>query len=268
MIPFPQIDPVAFELFGIAFRWYGIAYAAAFFLALEYAKLLCKKTERSISLEQLDSIFIYIVLGVILGGRLGYVLFYNLPFYLENPSYILQTWKGGMSYHGGLIGVLTAILFFCKKHNISFRAMGDVIAATVPIGLFFGRLANFINGELYGRVTSADFPLAMVFPHAGPEPRHPSQLYQAALEGLALFIILAILSFKTKRQGLVGGAFLTGYGVFRFMVEFVRTPDDLAHLKGGIYAYVTQGQLLSVPMVLIGLYFMLTAKQASESVQK
>lgn len=261
MLAFPQIDPIAFEIFGLPFRWYGLAYAAAFLLALEYSKLICKRTAHGIKPEQIDNIFIYIVLGVILGGRLGYVLFYNLPFYMENPGMILQTWKGGMSYHGGLVGVLLAMLIFAKRNKVQFRAIGDVIAASIPIGLFFGRLANFINGELYGRVTSPDFPLAMVFPHAGEEPRHPSQLYEAALEGIVLFIILLILSLKTSRRGLVGGAFLLGYGIFRSLVEFVRTPDDLAHLKGGIYMYLTQGQILSLPMIAAGIYFIITAKK-------
>jgi phosphatidylglycerol:prolipoprotein diacylglycerol transferase len=199
-----------------------------------------------------DDFVTWATVGIIVGGRLGYVLFYKPGYYLYNPLEALFLWRGGMSFHGGMLGVLIAIALFARRRNIPVLALGDIIAAAAPIGLFFGRIANFINGELYGRIT--DSPWGMVFPHGGPLPRHPSQLYQATLEGLVLFVILAVLVHRTeirRRQGFVGGVFLAGYAIARVIGETFREPD--AHL-GFIIGPITMGQILSLPMLLVGLY--------------
>ncbi|KXJ59238.1 MAG: prolipoprotein diacylglyceryl transferase, partial [Thalassospira sp. Nap_22] len=203
------------------------------------------------SKRDVDDLLFWATLGVILGGRLGYILFYNLDYYLDNPANILKVWQGGMAFHGGFMGVIVAIILFARKRNISILAVLDAAAVATPIGLFFGRIANFINGELYGRTT--DVAWGFVFPNGGPEPRHPSQLYEAALEGLILFVVLFILSrkaFVRHRPGILGGTFVAGYGISRIIVEFFRQPDaQLGYLAGGI----TMGQVLSIPMVLAGI---------------
>jgi phosphatidylglycerol---prolipoprotein diacylglyceryl transferase len=260
-IPFPAIDPVLVEVGPLVIRWYALAYIAGIVLGWRLARRLCALPPVAATPEQVDDFVTWVTLGIILGGRLGYVLFYRPGHYLSNPLEILAVWQGGMSFHGGAIGVILAIVLFARRHKLDMLALADRTTAVVPIGLFFGRLANFINGELWGRVT--DVPWAMVFPGGGPEPRHPSQLYQAGLEGLALFALLMVLVWNPAiraKRGFVSGAFLAGYGAARFTGEFFRQPD--AHL-GFLFAGTTMGQLLSLPMVLAGAWLMLRARPAA-----
>ncbi|MHA7064343.1 prolipoprotein diacylglyceryl transferase [Azospirillum argentinense] len=265
-IAFPAIDPVAFELGPIVIRWYALAYLAGFVLGWRYCLALARRTPGRPSAEDYDDFLTWAVVGVILGGRIGYVLFYNLPFYLQNPLDALMVWHGGMSFHGGLIGVLGAILLFCWKRGLSPLAFGDLIAAAAPIGLFFGRIANFINGELYGR-PAPDVSWAVVFPRDPLQvPRHPSQLYEAFLEGAVLFVLLAILVRMPAvrgRAGMTAGIFFIGYGLSRIVAEFFREPD--AQL-GFLYAGATMGQLLSVPMVLFGVWLVAQARRRPAAV--
>ncbi len=253
-IPFPQIDPIAIQIGPLAIRWYALAYIAGILLAWWYAKRLSRRWQSSVSVDHLGDFVLWATLGIVLGGRLGYVLFYNLDQYLAEPFQILVIWRGGMSFHGGLLGVIAATWLFARRRGIPILALSDLIACTVPIGLFLGRIANFINGELYGRVT--DVPWAMVFPGGGPAPRHPSQLYEALLEGLMLFVLLALLARLPgvfRRVGLLTGIFLTGYGLARFLVEFAREPDAQLGFVLGPYS---MGQILSGPLVPIGVYLM------------
>lgn len=257
---YPSIDPVAFTVFDWPIHWYGLAYVAAFFIGMSYLKFAFKQRPvAGFHPEKLDDIFTWIILGVILGGRLGYVLFYNPSFYVAHPEYILQMWHGGMSFHGGLIGVLTACGIFCQRHNLNFFDLMDRLAPATCIGLLLGRIANFINGELYGNITTS--PLGMVFPSGGDLPRHPSQLYEATLEGLVLFMILHLLLFKGKQpqRKFVSGAFLVGYGSFRFFVEFFRARD--AHLTEGLFAIISMGQILCIPMIMFGLFLIHRARK-------
>lgn len=253
-IPFPDIDPVAFSIGVFSVRWYSLAYIVGFLGGIQYAKHLASLYhQRPITKEKIDDFMLWAVLGTILGGRLGYVLFYNLPYYLQHPLDALQIWQGGMSFHGGLLGVTCAIILFARKHRFNPLYLGDVIACAAPIGLFFGRIANFINGELFGRVT--DMPWGIIFPNGGGLPRHPSQLYEAGLEGLVLFIILSVafrLDKLREKSGIILGLFLVLYALARFSVEFVREPD--AHL-GFIIGSLTMGQLLTLPMAIIGAGF-------------
>jgi phosphatidylglycerol:prolipoprotein diacylglycerol transferase len=255
-IPFPAIDPVLIELGPLQIRWYALAYLGGIMLGWWYMGRLAQNQTihggrpSPIRAGHLDDFLFFATLGIILGGRLGYVLFYKPAYYMQNPGEILQVWQGGMSFHGGAIGLLVATALVARYKRIPILMLGDLAVAAAPIGLFFGRLANFINGELWGRVT--DVPWAMVFPFAGPDPRHPSQLYQAALEGLALFVILRILTHKfgaLQRPGLVTGAFFIGYGVMRIISEQFREPD--AHL-GFILPGMTMGMALSLPMIVLG----------------
>ena len=249
-LAFPAIDPIAISIGPIAIRWYALAYIAGLLLGWKYVVYYCSKTPNIMSKRDVDDLLFWATLGVILGGRLGYILFYNLDYYLDNPANILKVWQGGMAFHGGFMGVILAIILFARKRGISTMGVLDAVAVATPIGLFFGRIANFINGELFGRTT--DVPWGIVFPNGGPEPRHPSQLYEAALEGLILFVVLFILSrnsFVRHRPGILGGTFVAGYGISRIIVEFFRQPDaQLGYLAGGI----TMGQILSIPMVLVG----------------
>lgn len=249
-LAFPAIDPIAISIGPIAIRWYALAYIAGLLLGWKYVVYYCTKSPNIMSKRDVDDLLFWATLGVILGGRLGYILFYNLEYYLENPANILKVWQGGMAFHGGFMGVIVAIILFARKRGISILAVLDAAAVATPIGLFFGRIANFINGELFGRTT--DVAWGIVFPNGGPEPRHPSQLYEAALEGLILFIVLFVLSrsaFVRHRPGILGGTFVAGYGISRIIVEFFRQPDaQLGFLAGG----ATMGQLLSIPMVLFG----------------
>ena len=251
VIAFPDIDPVAISLGPIAIRWYALAYIAGFLLGWRWCVMLTRRPPHLVAPELFDNFLTWAVLGTILGGRLGFILFYNLPYYLDNPLDILKVWQGGMSFHGGFLGVVVAMVLFARRNGVALFALTDLVAAAAPIGIFFGRVANFINGELWGR--AADVPWAMVFPRGGPVPRHPSQLYEAALEGLFLFMVLAlaILVWRAlSRPGLITGMFLIGYGAGRIIAEFFREPDpQLGFLWGG----ATMGQILSLPMVLGGI---------------
>ncbi len=252
-IPFPAIDPVLISIGPLAIRWYSLAYIAGILLGWRYILgLAAMRKQKGIDAAAIDDLIVWLVLGVILGGRLGYVLFYKAGYYLANPLEALYVWQGGMSFHGGALGVILAMALFSRKRGIAFLPLADMVVCAVPIGLFFGRIANFINGELFGRPT--DVPWAVVFPRGGPEPRHPSQLYESFLEGLVLFLILTALWRYTRlyeRPGAMGGVFLMGYGAFRFFVEFFREPD--AHL-GYLVSGATMGQFLSLPMIVFGLW--------------
>jgi len=265
VIPFPNIDPVLIELGPVVIRWYSLAYIAGLVVGWRMMAALAKRPAAGVPAaagpKDVDDYLIWVTLGVILGGRLGYVLFYKPAFYAANPAAILQVWQGGMAFHGGLLGVVVATALFVHRRKLSFLAFGDIIACAAPIGLFLGRIANFINGELFGRV--ADVPWAMVFPRGGPAPRHPSQLYEAALEGLVLFIVLHLVWRSENlraRPGLLSGVFLAGYGLARAAVEGFRQPD--AHL-GFLLGGATMGQLLSAPMILIGVWLIVRALRPS-----
>ena len=250
-LPFPAIDPVAVDLGFFQIRWYALAYIVGLLLAWRYLLRLSALPPRTMGRNDADDLLVWMAFGVILGGRLGYVLFYKPAFYLANPLEILHVWQGGMAFHGGLLGVAIAGIWFCRQRQLNAWQVGDLVACTAPIGLLLGRLANFVNGELYGRMTDA--ALGMVFPGGGPLPRHPSQLYEAGLEGLVLLCVMGLLvrreSIRSKPGQLIG-IFLIGYGLARIAAEFFREPD--AHL-GFILGPVTMGQILSVPMVLLGI---------------
>ena len=250
-IPFPDIDPVIFELGPLAIRWYSLAYIVGLVLGWRYCRRLTGRSPARITPEAFDDFLLWATLGVILGGRFGYVLFYKPAYYLANPLEMLMVWQGGMSFHGGLLGMVAAEVIFAWRRKIPLIALADIVAAAAPIGLFLGRIANFINGELYGR--ASDVPWAMIFPSDPDQlPRHPSQLYQAGLEGLVLFFVLFILVRlgALGRTGLLTGAFLTCYALSRLTMELFREPD--AHL-GFLLGGATMGQLLSLPMLLAGL---------------
>lgn len=249
MLTYPQIDPVALSLGPLQIHWYGLMYLVGIGGAWYLASRRLKRFDPNWTSETLSDLVFWVALGVIAGGRLGYVLFYDLASYLNDPSLVLQIWKGGMSFHGGLVGVLLAVLWFSHRHQKSFFQLMDFIAPLVPIGLGAGRIGNFINAELWGRAT--DVPWAMVFPTDPAQlARHPSQLYQFALEGVALFAILWIYSRKPRPTMAVSGLFGICYGAFRFIVEFVREPD--AHLGYLAFGWLTMGQLLCIPMILVG----------------
>jgi len=249
MLKYPQIDPVAISLGPVKIHWYGIMYLIGFSALWWLGNRRARQTP-GWKVEEIGDLVFYGALGTILGGRLGYILFYDLPTYLAEPLNIFKIWQGGMSFHGGLIGVTIALALFARKTGKQFFQVTDFVAPMVPIGLGAGRLGNFINGELWGRVS--DLPWAMVFPdpRAGLLPRHPSQLYEALLEGLVLFIILWVYSARPRPTMAVSGLFLVGYGTFRFLVEFTRTPD--AQLGFIAFDWLTMGQALSAPMVAIG----------------
>ncbi len=249
-----DINPIAFSVGPINIYWYGLAYMAGMVLGLFYAlKIVETKKENCnllITKKNIDEIFIWIVFGIIFGARFGYVIFYNFDFYLNNPLLILSLWEGGMSFHGGALGVIIAIISYSKYHKIPILETGDVVCAVVPIGLFFGRIANFINGELWGKETNLSW--GVIFPNAGINPRHPSQLYEAGLEGLALFIVLCVLVFSNglKKRGLISGTFLFFYSFSRILVENFREPDF--HI-GYIFLNITMGMILSLPFLIAGL---------------
>ena len=251
---FPHIDPILFEIGPLAVRWYGLMYLFGFMFALWLANKRADKPSSGWTRDQVSDLLFAGFLGVVIGGRVGYVLFYNFGYFLDNPLYLFEVWTGGMSFHGGLLGVITAMLWYGYKNNRSFFTIADFVAPLVPFGLGAGRLGNFMNGELWGRVT--DVPWAMVFPTGGPFPRHPSQLYEFALEGVVLFLILNWFIRKPRPLGAVSGLFLFGYGTFRFLVEYVRQPDAQLGLFGD---WITMGQILSLPMVIGGLLMMLWA---------
>jgi phosphatidylglycerol:prolipoprotein diacylglycerol transferase len=248
MLIHPQIDPVAFSLGPLAVRWYGLMYLIGFALFFFLGRYRARRHSwRGVSYTVIDDLLFWGVLGVVLGGRLGYVLFYKPAYYAGHPAEIFSVWQGGMSFHGGLLGVLLAVWLVCRKHRLSFWTVSDFIAPLMPLGLAAGRLGNFINGELWGR--PADLPWAMVFRGAGPLPRHPSQLYQFALEGVLLFVLLWIYSRRPRPAGAVSGMFLIGYGVFRFIAEYFREPDDFLGL---LALGLSMGQWLSLPMLAVG----------------
>lgn len=247
-LQFPIIDPIIFSIGPVALRWYGMMYLIGFLVAMFLANKAADKSAGEWTRDQVSDLLFYSFLGVILGGRIGYVLFYQWDYFLADPLYLFQIWQGGMSFHGGLLGVITAVFIFSRKVNKSFLVVGDFVAPLVPIGLGMGRLGNFINAELWGRQT--DVPWAMVFPTDPLQvPRHPSQLYEFFLEGVVLFAILYVITRKPRSLGLAAGTFLIGYGVFRSFVEFFREPD--AHL-GLYFSFISKGQILSIPMILAG----------------
>ena len=252
MLVHPEIDPIAFSVGPVAVRWYGLMYLVGFVLFV----ILGKRRARQNMLtgwrtQDVDDMLLYGVFGVILGGRLGYVLFYKPLYYLAHPLEIFSVWQGGMSFHGGFLGVLVALYFFARSRRKRWLDVTDFVAPLVPLGLAAGRLGNFINGELWGRVT--DVPWAMVFPQVGPEPRHPSQLYQFGLEGVLLFVVLWIYTQRRRPLGAASGLFLVGYGVCRFVAEYAREPDNfLGYLALGL----TMGQWLSLPMIVAGVAMM------------
>jgi phosphatidylglycerol:prolipoprotein diacylglycerol transferase len=262
-LPFPRIDPEIISVGPFAIRWYALSYIFGIVFGWMYARVIIKNERLwggapPMTLADYDDFVVWVTIGIIFGGRAGYVLFYNLPHFLAHPGEILQVWKGGMSFHGGFLGCVVAVVLFAWRRGISFLSLGDVTCAVGPIGLFLGRIANFINGELWGR--PAEIPWAMVFPSGGPVPRHPSQLYEAALEGLVLVCVLAffIRAGALKRPGLVIGLFACFYAAFRTFCEFFREPDaQLGFLWGGL----TMGMILCVPLFLAGLGFIAFALQ-------
>lgn len=263
MIPYPDIDPVLLQIGPVAIRWYALAYIVGVLLGYRHIKALNHKTHPPIiPAKPFEDMITWAILGIMLGGRLGYVLFYNAGYYLDHPQEILAIWKGGMSFHGGLLGVIVAFYGYARRYRIDYLKLMDMVACAAPIGLFFGRIANFINGELYGRVTTVQW--GMVFPHGGILPRHPSQLYEAALEGLLLFVILLACSRHPRirdRAGALSGLFLLGYSLARGVVEQFREPD---HHLGFLWGTLTMGQLLSAPMMLAGLVLLGCAMRRSD----
>ena len=251
-IPYPEIDPVFFRIGPLAFRWYGLMYLLGLGSAYWLIKSRAASKHIALPAQQLSDLIVFAAFGVFLGGRLGYILFYNLPFYLEHPLKILAVWEGGMSFHGGLLGTCLAIWLFCVKRGLPVWTIADLAAGAAPIGLGFGRMGNFINGELFGRATDVEW--CMVFPQGGQDCRHPSQLYEAGLEGILLFVILTIISRRPTPPGTIFWSFICGYGVARFFVEFFRQPDS--HL-GFIFQWVTMGQILCIPMIAGGLYMII-----------
>lgn len=257
VLMFPQFDPVLVQLGPFAIRWYALAYIVALVLGWRIMRRLVGLSPPVATAEQVDDFLTWATLGVVIGGRLGYVLFYQPGFYLQNPLAALAVWQGGMSFHGGALGVIVAAWLFARRNGIPLLGFADRMAVVVPLGLALGRLANFINGELWGRPAPDWLPWAMVFPNAGPEPRHPSQLYQAGLEGVLLFAVLWALSRSEAvraRFGVLSGTFLVGYALARSVGELFRQPDAFL---GFLYAGATMGQLLSLPMLLAGLWLLL-----------
>jgi len=259
-IPFPDFDPVALAIGPIVIRWYALAFITGLLAGWGYILWLLRRPPATLTGQQVGDFFSWAIVGVIVGGRLGFVSFYQAGYFLENPLQIFAVWNGGMSFHGGLIGVVVAVHLYARRHNIHVLSLADLVAAAAPIGLFLGRLANFINGELYGRAT--DVPWAFVFPTGGELGRHPSQLYEAGLEGLLLFVILLVIARLTKarlRPGLIAGVFLVGYGLARMFVELFRQPDTYVG-DGGFLAWgITMGQVLSAPIAIAGLGFIVYA---------
>ena len=263
MLHAPNLDPVAIHLGRIQVHWYGLMYLIGFLGAWWLGIYRAKRPGSSWRPQEIADLLFYGALGVILGGRIGYVLFYNFWYYLQHPIEVFYIWSGGMSFHGGLLGVITAMWLYGRRTQRTFFGVADFVAPLTPLGLGAGRLGNFINHELWGKVT--DVPWGMVFPNAGPLPRHPSQLYEFSLEGVTLFVILWVYARRLRPTGAVSGVFLLCYGIFRFLVEFVREPDvQLGYLAFG---WVTMGQILSLPMILLGAWLLWWShrKQAGRS---
>ena len=260
-LAFPVIDPVLVEIGPFAIRWYALAYISGLLLGWWLMRRLATRAPYKIRAVDIDDFLVWATLGVVLGGRLGYVLFYKPEFYAAHPMEIIKVWQGGMSFHGGFLGVVIAAWLFARKRSIPAVHLADLLACTAPIGLFFGRIANFINGELWGRVS--DMPWAVIFPRGGPAPRHPSQIYESLLEGLVLFAVVNLLARNEtirRHGGLLCGVFVTGYGVARGIVENFRQPDE--HL-GFLFMHVTMGQILSLPMILAGLALIFWARRVT-----
>jgi phosphatidylglycerol:prolipoprotein diacylglycerol transferase len=263
VLPFPAFDPVLISIGPFVIRWYALAYIVGILGGWFYARAIVRSErlwggQPPLTVTDYDDFVLWVTLGIILGGRLGYVLFYNPGHFAVHPLEALQLWKGGMSFHGGFLGCVAAVVLFARRRGLSILSLGDVTCAVAPIGLFLGRIANFINGELWGRPSNV--PWAMVFPGAGPVPRHPSQLYEAVLEGLVLFVVLALLmrAGALRRPGTIIGAFALGYGIARAFCELFREPDpQLGFLWGGL----TMGMLLSLPLILAGMAFIVAARE-------
>ncbi|MGN7735808.1 prolipoprotein diacylglyceryl transferase [Ensifer sp. 22564] len=268
ILPFPEIDPVIFQIGPLAVHWYGLAYVAGILIGWFYARRLAmnnalwRNETPAVTLQQLDDFLLWAAGGIVLGGRIGYILFYDLGSVLANPIRAIEIWNGGMSFHGGFLGTTLAMIIFARRNGIVLWSLFDIVAAVVPIGLFFGRIANFINGELWGRLSS--MPWAIVFPTGGPFARHPSQLYEAALEGLVLLGVLSWFIYRRqalKSPGLVTGIFVLGYALSRIFVEFFREPDaQIGYLVGG---WLTMGMVLSLPMALAGIWAITRARRTA-----
>jgi len=260
MIVLPEIDPVAFEIGPLAVRWYGLMYVVGFAVALVLGTARTRRKDSPVSPAQFQDLLVYVLLGLVLGARLGYMLFYNISWLIHDPLEIFKVWHGGMSFHGGLLGIVLAGFVFARRNDIHFMDLGDFVAPLAPPGLFAGRMGNFINAELLGR--PSDLPWAMVFPgpESGPFPRHPSQLYEALLEGVVLFFILWFFSIQPQPRGMVFGLFLLLYGLFRFLVEFFRQPD--IQLGFVAFEFLTMGQVLSLPMIAAGGFLLFRLKRA------
>jgi phosphatidylglycerol:prolipoprotein diacylglycerol transferase len=266
-LSFPDVDPVIFRIGPLAVHWYGLSYVVGILLGWWYVRRivatprLWARDEPPLRAEDIDDFLVWAAVGIVVGGRIGYVLFYDFTRYVDSPLAILAVWEGGMSFHGGMLGTVVALVLFARSRGVSAWSLIDVVATAAPLGIGLVRVANFVNSELWGRPT--DVPWAFVFPNGGPQPRHPSQLYEAALEGLVLFLVLRILThsaLKLKSPGFVGGAFLAGYGAARVFAEFFREPDaHIGYLLGG---WLTMGMVLSSPMVLVGIWAMARARRA------
>lgn len=250
-IPYPNISPVFFEIGPLQFRWYGLMYLIGLTIGYFLIQRKVKQKGLAISRDQIYDMVVWAALGVFIGGRLGYTLFYNFSYYIQHPAKIIAVWEGGMSFHGGLLGTIVSLIWFSRRQGIPVYTIADLAASVTPIGLGFGRLGNFINGELYGRATDVDW--CMVFPTGGPACRHPSQLYEAGLEGLLLFTVLWLIGRKPTPPGTIFWSFITGYGLCRLVVELFREPD--AHI-GFIFGSLSMGQILSLPMIVVGVFML------------
>ena len=264
MLVYPDIDPAAVRIGPFAVHWYGLMYLVGFIGGWWLGRMRARKPGSGWQAAEIGDLLFYVALGVILGGRIGYVLFYNFGLFLDDPLMIFRIWQGGMSFHGGLLGVLVAMWLYARRTGRTFFQVTDFVAPLVPIGLGAGRIGNFINGELWGRPT--DLPWGMVFPHVDGQPRHPSMLYEAFFEGLVLFLILWIYSARPRPTMAVSGMFLLCYGIFRFGIEFVREPD--AHIGYLAFGWLTMGHVLSAPMILCGALFIWWAHRRRVAVER